>query len=150
MFDQYGNDIEDTEADFYEETDGDIFPSLFSPQLDIPVIYIEKQNASWTSAEFRIEVERLRNLHDIDVAKDPERVLKRIIEKARRERIRHPNWSVDTTAEDHPEWFKGCNLLFILIITNLILLKASLFESGQMHGLLNRWTSQLDLRNTTG
>ena len=110
MFDQYGNDVEDTDADFYEENDG-----------DIPVIYIEKHNASWTSAEFRIEVEHLRNLHDIDVAKDPEGVFIRTIEKARIERIRHPNWSKDTTAETHPEWFKGCNLLLII---DLILLSA--------------------------
>ena len=102
FFDQYGNDIEDSDADLYEETDG-----------DLPVIYVEMQNASWTAAKFSIEVEKLRNLHDINV--DPEgagRVFERTKEKARKEKLIHPNWSEHTTAEDHPEWFKGWNIYF--------------------------------------
>ena len=129
FFDQYGNDIEDSDADLYEETDGDL-PVIYVDQYgndiedsdvdlyeetdnDVPVIYVENQNASWTAAKFSIEVEKLRNLHDINV--DPEgaeRVFERTIEKARREELSHPNWSEHTTWEDHPEWFKGWNIYF--------------------------------------
>ena len=104
FFDQYGNDIEDSDADLYEETDG-----------DVPVIYVEMQNASWTAAKFSIEVEKLRNLHDINVdLEGADRVFERIKEKARKEKLIHPNWSEHTTAEHHPEWFKGWNMFFII------------------------------------
>ena len=128
FFDQDGNDIEDTDADFYEKRERCVFRCrlltsllccflrcIFSNNIreteeDLPVIYVEKQNATWSSSEFRIEVERLRNLHDIDVRKEPEEVFRKTIQKAKRERLRHPKWSKHTTAEKHPEWFKGWNL----------------------------------------
>jgi len=122
FFDQSGNVIEDTDAGFYEEREGFRFRLLTSilcflrciffnnigeTEEDLTVIYVEKQSARWSSSKFRIEVERLRNLHDIDVAEEPEEVFRRTIQKAKRERSRHPNWSKHTTAEKHPEWFKA-------------------------------------------
>ena len=114
FFDKDGHDMEDSDPDLYQETDS-----------DVPVIYVEYQNDSWKAAKFRIEVEKLRNLHDINV-KGAERFFERTKKKARREKLSQEsqgiNWSEHTTFEDHPEWFKGWNIYFLLlIITNFIL-----------------------------
>ena len=93
-FDQYGNDIEKCDPDFYDET-------------DIPVIYLEKPDARYGSAKFDIEVKRLRNQHDIDVAKLPEEVFAKALEEAKIEHFRHPDGVMHTTAMEHPGWFEG-------------------------------------------
>ena len=93
-FDQYGNDIEKCDPDFFDET-------------DIPVIYLEKPDARYGSAKFDIEVKRLRNQHDIDVAKLPEEVFAKALEEAKIEESSHPDGVMHTTAMEHPEWFEG-------------------------------------------
>ena len=93
-FDQYGNDIEKCDPDFYDET-------------DIPVIYLEKPDARYGSATFGLEVKRLRNQHDIDVAKLPEEVFAKALEEAKLEESSHPDGIMHMTAMEHPGWFQG-------------------------------------------
>ena len=52
-------------------------------------------------------MKRLRNQHDIDVAKLPEEVFAKAMEEADIEESSHPDGVMHTTAMQHPEWFEG-------------------------------------------